>query len=75
MGLDLEGLPTDGARLADALSQFRRGVGIHQTLGQMGVRPDDIPAIARDAFNDPCLATNPTQPTLRDIEALYEQAF
>ncbi|MBI5581646.1 MAG: iron-containing alcohol dehydrogenase [Deltaproteobacteria bacterium] len=75
MGLDLEGLPTDGARLADALSQFRRGVGIHQTLGQMGVRPGDIPAMAHDAFNDPCLATNPTQPTLRDIEVLYEQAL
>jgi alcohol dehydrogenase len=75
MGLDMEGTAADGARLVEALRQFRQRVGMHSTLGQLGLVPSSIPDLAKKAFYDPCLATNPTQPTVRDIEALYEQAL
>jgi alcohol dehydrogenase class IV len=75
MGLDIEDSPADGARLADALGRFRKHVGLHQTLGQLGVTRADIPDMARKAFHDPCLATNPRQPTVREIEVIYGQAL
>jgi alcohol dehydrogenase class IV len=75
MGLHMEGSPSDGEKLAEALAHFRRGVGIDQRLGLLGVTPADIPDMARKAFQDPCLATNPAQPTVRDIEVIYEQAL
>jgi alcohol dehydrogenase len=75
MGLPMEDTPADGERLAEALGLFRRRVGIHLTLGELGVVPADIPDMARNAFHDPCLATNPTQPTVRAIEVIYERAL
>ena len=75
MGLDMEGSPADGELLSQALVRFRRRVGIHQTLGRLGVTTADIPDMARKAFHDPCLATNPVQPTVREIEVIYEQAL
>ncbi len=75
MGLDMEGSSSDKAKLVDALRLFRRRVGIHQTLGQLGVTPADIPDMARMAFHDPCLATNPIQPTIHEIEVIYEQSL
>lgn len=75
MGLDMEGSSADGAKLVEALGLFRRRVGIGGTLGELGVAPADIPDMARKAFHDPCLATNPTQPTVREIEVIYEQAL
>jgi alcohol dehydrogenase len=75
MGLDMEGSAADGERLAEELGQFLRRVSSHQTLGQLGVRPADIPDMARKAFQDPCLATNPAQPTVREIEVIYGQAL
>jgi alcohol dehydrogenase len=75
MGVDMRGSPADGEVLAEALGRFRRLVGIHETLGRLGVTLGDIPDMAHKAFHDPCLATNPTQPNVRDIELLYEQAL
>jgi alcohol dehydrogenase len=75
MGLDMVSSPTAGDLLPEAFGQFRRRVGIQETLGQLGVVPADISDLARKAFHDPCLATNPVQPTVREIEAIYERAL
>jgi alcohol dehydrogenase class IV len=75
MGLHMEGSPSDIEKLAEALAHFRRGVGMDRRLGLLGVTPAHIPDMARKAFQDPCLATNPAQPTVRDIEVIYEQAL
>jgi alcohol dehydrogenase class IV len=50
-------------------------VGIRRSLGDCGVRREDFPYLARNAINDPCMATNPILPSQPDIEALYEEAF
>jgi alcohol dehydrogenase len=75
MGLDMEETAAAGARLVEALGHFRRRLGIPSTLGQLGLVSTHIPDLANKAFHDPCLATNPTQPSVHDIEALYRQAL
>lgn len=74
-GLHMEGSISDGERLAEAFAHFRQRVGIDQSLGLLGMTPVDIPDMALKAFQDPCLATNHAQPTVHDIEVIYEQAF
>ncbi|MHC1741410.1 MAG: alcohol dehydrogenase-like regulatory protein ErcA [Syntrophobacteraceae bacterium] len=61
--------------LLDVLDGLRREAGIHRRLGEMGVRPADIPQLASKALADPCMVTNPRRPTQQDIEAIYEQAL
>jgi alcohol dehydrogenase class IV len=65
----------DMSDMVDAISRFRHEVGIHQTLGDLGVIRADIPLLAQNAFNDACVATNPKSVTIRDIERVYEQAL
>lgn len=77
MGLDLADRPSEEAReaLVDSVVAFKRRVGIRQTLKDCGVEPSDVPALARNALNDPCMATNPILPTAAQIETIYEEAF
>ncbi len=74
----LLGLPPKNstpAALVEIIADFRRQVGISQRLADIGVLPAAIPQLAQNAFNDPCLATNPIQPTPQEIEAIYERAL
>lgn len=68
--------PTDEKKEAvlQSLGDFRRAAGITGTLADLGVAPEDLPVLAQNAMLDPCLLTNPTQPTQTDLEAIYEQA-
>lgn len=58
-----------------ALRDLRKSVGLGYGLRHMGVRPADIPLLAQHALNDPCVATNPAQPSVADIELIYERAL
>lgn len=62
-------------RLLEAVYQFRASLGVERSLGAIGVRTADIPDLAKHAFVDPCLVTNPRKAVLRDIEVLYEEAL
>jgi len=62
-------------RIAACIRTLRESLGMSQTLGDLGVTREDIPALAQNAIRDPCMATNPCQPTLRDIEGIYEEAL
>jgi len=70
--------PADNAAAKDALvtalRTMRTSLGVRQTLAQIGVRPQDIPALAGKAIHDPCVVTNPRTPTLQDLVNIYEQA-
>ena len=57
------------------LAGLIRAAGIPFTLGQLGVSRDHIPKLAEGAMSDPCIFTNPRQPSKKEIEAIYEQAF
>jgi alcohol dehydrogenase len=60
--------------LLDRIHDLREAAGIRNTLEQCGVSQSDISLLARNAVNDPCMVTNPCQPTIRDIERIYESA-
>jgi alcohol dehydrogenase class IV len=61
--------------LLKKIDRLCEGVGIKTTIGALGVTPENIPQLAINAFNDPCLATNPRQACLQDIERIYEKAI
>jgi alcohol dehydrogenase class IV len=76
------GLKLDGLRQADrqetllkGIVRLREGAGIKTTIGALGVTQKDISQLAINAFNDPCLATNPREASIQDIVRLYEKAF
>jgi alcohol dehydrogenase class IV len=77
MGLELDGLGPDDCResLLKGLARLREGAGLKTTVGALGVASGDIPRLALNAFNDPCLATNPREPSIDEIARLYEKAL
>jgi alcohol dehydrogenase class IV len=77
MGVRVDGMASEEVKgaLMSALVRLRQGAGITQTLGQMGVTRDIISELARVAMNDPCIFTNPRQPSQQDLEEIYERAL
>lgn len=77
MGLDLAGMPAK--QQADTIfrevERLRSGVGIRETLGDVGVSSTDVRDLARNAIHDPCIITNPRRPNQRDIEFIYEESL
>jgi alcohol dehydrogenase class IV len=77
MGLDLGSLGHTERRekIIAGIRTLRESLGITASLGDLGVTAADIPALARNALQDPCMATNPRQPTQTDIERIYEEGL
>ena len=77
MGMDLSATSHADRRetIIAKISHLRETLHVTDTLGDLGVSKADIPALARNALNDPCMATNPRHPTLKDIERIYEEAL
>ncbi|WP_298273412.1 alcohol dehydrogenase-like regulatory protein ErcA [Geobacter sp.] len=77
MGLSVLGMAPHDVRSAlhSTLVSLRESAGITHTLARLGVSRSDIPELAEKAMNDPCIFTNPRQPTREDIEAIYEKAL
>lgn len=75
------GLPEDSrktgmpGRLISWIHTFRTSLGASGSLASLGIAPSDIPALAAIAIRDPCMATNPKDLTLREIEAIYAAAL
>ncbi|HEX2959920.1 MAG TPA: alcohol dehydrogenase-like regulatory protein ErcA [Chitinispirillaceae bacterium] len=77
LGLDLNRLSYDQKKdkILEDLIAFKKDTGIIQSLSDAGVKRDDIPLLARHVLSDPCLVTNPKEPSLKDIEIIYERAL
>ncbi|MEW6266333.1 MAG: alcohol dehydrogenase-like regulatory protein ErcA [Thermodesulfobacteriota bacterium] len=77
MNLALEDLDQDRQRrtLVQTLESLRRMAGVTRTLADIGVTRADLARLARNAVQDPCLATNPRAAGPEEIEALYESAL
>jgi lactaldehyde reductase len=58
-----------------AVKALSESIHIPQKLNEIGVREEDIPALAVAAFNDVCTGGNPRPTSVADIEALYRKAF
>ncbi|WP_440914396.1 lactaldehyde reductase [Enterococcus innesii] len=54
-----------------AIDQLSKDVGIPATISELGVKEEDIPAIAKDALNDVCTPGHPRDTTLEEIIELY----
>jgi alcohol dehydrogenase class IV len=75
-----EPVPAGGGREAAAavvarVDSLRVAAGVRGSLGERGVRRDDVAALAENALRDACMVTNPRRPNLRDVEVIYEEAL
>ncbi|BAW31715.1 MAG TPA: iron-containing alcohol dehydrogenase [Methanothermobacter sp.] len=61
--------------LISRLKTFKRRVGIDMNLKDYGIKEEDIDELARLAFNDPCIVTNPRQPTIDNIKEILKNAI
>lgn len=77
MGVNVDGMSTEeGVKAAvDAVKALSISINIPQKLSEIGVKEEDIPALAVAAFNDVCTGGNPRSTSVEDIEALYRKAF
>lgn len=77
MGLRLGGL-TENEReslILSSIDLFREKLGVTRTLKDFGVTKADIPFLAQGACYDPCLATNPREADIKDIEEIFCHAL
>ena len=77
MGADTTGMSVDEgvAAAIGAVRALSLSIGIPQRLHEIGVKREDILALAVAAFNDVCTGGNPRPTSVEDIAALYETAY
>ncbi|WP_033749024.1 lactaldehyde reductase [Pantoea sp. NGS-ED-1003] len=73
-GVDTLSLAQARQAAVEAVKQLCRDVGIPASLRDVGLNPDDVPALAQAALDDVCTGGNPREATLEDIKALYLQS-
>ncbi len=56
----------------EAIDRLSHDVGIPTTISELGVKKEDLPAIAKDAMKDACTPGNPRDTNEDDVVALYE---
>lgn len=59
----------------EAVKQLSKDVGIPETLKEIGVKEEDLHALAESAFADACAPGNPKDASVADIEALYKKIY
>lgn len=76
LGEDVRGLSErDGALAAvEAVTKLTQDIDI-PTLGQMGVKVEDIPMLAREAYQDPQTIGNPRDIDVAGYIKIYRRAF
>jgi len=77
MGMNLQGLTFAQKRMAlmKKIRQMKDQTGINRNLANLGVSRSDLSSLSETALRDPCMITNPRQPSKRDIEVIYEEAL
>lgn len=76
-GLNMDNLSDEEAieKVVDAVSDLSKKLGIPQTLREVGIPEEMLPALANQAINDPCTPGNPREVTVEDIIAIYKEAY
>ena len=77
MGVDTAGMSQEEYRAAavDAVKQLSKDVGIPEKLHEIGVKEEDLPALAEAAMADVCTGGNPRPCTVESILGIYKKAF
>lgn len=67
-------MPLEAVRKAAcmAIAQLSKEVGIPTTIAELGVKAEDLPKIAEDAFRDVCTPGNPRETSVEEIMELYQ---
>ena len=76
-GLDMENLSDEEAveKVANAVAELSKKVKIPQTLREIGIPEEMIPALANQAIDDPCTPGNPRDVTVDDLISIYKRAY
>jgi lactaldehyde reductase len=76
-GLDMENLSDDEAvdKVVEAVADLSKKLGIPQTLREIGIPEEMLPALANQAINDACTPGNPREVTVDDMIAIYKEAY
>ena len=77
MGVDTAGMSQEEYRAAavNAVKQLSKDVGIPEKLHEIGVKEEDLPALAEAAMADVCTGGNPRPCTVESILDIYKKAF
>jgi alcohol dehydrogenase len=79
MGLSFNDLNLDliGKKnlLINEIKNLKKEANVETTLKDLGVKEENIPLLAKNALNDPCIVTNPRRPTINDIEEIFNNAL
>jgi len=59
----------------EAVADLNRRIGIPKSLAELGVKEEQLPILARKAFEDPCHHSNPRRCTEKDLLTLYKEAY
>jgi alcohol dehydrogenase class IV len=61
--------------LADRIDRLAVDVGVPRGLAQLGVSPENLPILARNALHDACMSTNPRPADETQMHALFLAAM
>ena len=77
LGVVVSGMSSEtAAKMAiTSISELIEVIGLDRGLTEIGLRPEDIPQLSRNAVKDACLVTNPRSASVVDIENLFRQAL
>lgn len=77
MNVNTAGMNEDEYRKAavDAVKKLSKDIGIPEKLHEIGVKEEDLPALAQSAFDDVCTGGNPRECTVESILEIYRTAF
>lgn len=62
-------------KIVEAVRELSQKLGIPQTLKEIGIPEEMIPALAQQAINDVCTPGNPRNVTVDDLIAIYKKAY
>ena len=77
IGLNMDNLTDEEAvqKIVDAVKELSQKLRIPQTLREVGIPEEMIPALANQAINDICTKGNPRDVTVDDLIAIYKEAY
>ena len=77
MGVDVKGMSEEEAADAaiEAVRKLSKAIGIPQRLTEIGIKEEQLPQLAEDAFIDPCTGGNPRKTSVAEILEIYKKAL
>ena len=76
-GINMNGLSDDEAvnTVVNAVKDLSKKLDIPQTLKEIGIPEEMLPALAKQAIRDVCTAGNPREVTEDDLINIYKEAY